>query len=104
MSGYIHGTSSNQIFVNHRTGCFIESKKFEVVNSISDWPMKFLLFSIAKILPQDLIKTHFKMIELFTVPSTHTDLLLNHDILINTSTQWKESNGNNRQVMGKNQN
>ena len=32
------------------------------------------------------------MIELFTVPSTCKDLLLNHDILINNSTQWKESN------------
>ena len=53
---------------------------------------EIFLLSIAKILSQDLIKTHSKIIELFTVPSTHTDLLLNHDILIKTSTQWKESN------------
>ena len=45
IGSYIHGTRgfANQIFINHRIGCYLELNKREVFNSLADGSMKNLV-------------------------------------------------------------
>jgi hypothetical protein len=93
MGSYLHGTRgfANQIFINHRISCFIESNKREASN-ISDWDFKNLMLLMGNIRPSDIRKTHFKSIYFSSIPLLHQNLFSNFGFPINDDVQLEESN------------
>jgi hypothetical protein len=78
IGSYIHGTKgfANQIFINHRIGSFLASNKRNVFEQIENWELKNLFLTMGNIVP-DLYKiSHFKPIDILSLPLSHQTLLL----------------------------
>ena len=94
MGSYLHGTRgfANQIFINHRISCFIETNKREVFNNISDWEIKNLMLLMGNIRPSNIRKAHFKSIDFSSIPLLHQNLFSNFGFPINDGVRLEESN------------
>ena len=82
---------ANQIFINHRISCFIESNKREATY-ISYWEIKNIMLLMGNIRPSDIRKTHFKSIDFSSIPLLHQNLFSNFGFPINDGVRLEESN------------